>query len=85
MNFEESSYQEIAKEMSSVFQQAGWNVELYEPNYARIERVANRAMFENVMKDTTTFVFVSFGTAVHSLVGAVFGAVSGDNTIDYKV
>jgi len=50
----------------------------------QVERIADRAMLENITKDTTTFIFLSFGSAIHGLVGASFGCVSGAEGVDYK-
>ena len=79
----DKTYQIEQAKIEQLFQEAGWKVELV-PNYERIERVAERAMFENVMRDTTTFIFMSFGTVIHGMVGAAFGCVVGADDIDYK-
>jgi len=44
------------------------------PNPQRIEKIINKALYETVLKDTTSFVFNSFGSVIVSLTGAVFGA-----------
>ncbi len=41
----------------------------------RINRIVERALFENVVKDTTSFIFSSFGSALGGLTGAVIGAM----------
>ncbi len=79
----DQTYQVEEAKINDLFQKAGWHVER-QINYERIERIADRAMFENITKDTTTFVFMSFGTAIHGLVGATFGCVIGDKDINYK-
>lgn len=79
----EQNYIEEEAKISQLFHRAGWKTEAV-VNYERIERIADRAMFENIMKDTTTFAFMSFGAAIHGLVGAVFGCVIGGDEIDYK-
>ena len=79
----DQTYQIEEAKINDLFQKAGWHVEL-QVNNERIERIADRAMFENITKDTTTFVFMSFGTAIHGLVGASFGCVIGGAEINYK-
>ena len=78
------TYQAEEAKISDLFTQAGWSV-VREVNYERIERIADQAMLENIMKDTTTFAFMSFGTALHGLVGAAFGCIVGGENIDYRV
>ena len=79
----EQTFQQEEAKIRTLFQQAGWAVE-QQPDYERIERIADRAMFENVMKDTTSFVFMSFGSAIHGLVGAAFGCVIVEDNINYR-
>ena len=79
----DQTYQVEEAKISELFRQAGWAVEL-QSNPERIERIADRAMLENITKDTTTFIFLSFGSAIHGLVGASFGCVSGFPDVDYK-
>lgn len=79
----DQTYQVEEAKIKDLFQQAGWHVEL-EVNSERIERIADRAMLENITKDTTTFIFMSFGTAINSIVGATFGCVVSGNDINYK-
>ena len=79
----DETYQVEEAKISELFQQAGWTVQL-QTNFERIERIADRAMLENITKDTTTFIFLSFGTAIHGLVGATFGCITGAEGVDYK-
>ena len=79
----DQTYQIEEAKISALFKEAGWDVEL-QVNNERIERIADRAMFENFAKDTTTFVFMSFGTAIRGLVGASFGCVAGGAEINYR-
>lgn len=48
----DQTYQVEEAKINDLFKQAGWKVEL-QANYERIERIADRAMFENITKDTT--------------------------------
>ncbi len=79
----DQTYQVEEAKIKDLFKQAGWEVEL-QTNHERIERIADRAMFENITKDTTTFVIMSFGIAIHGLVGASFGCVISGSEINYK-
>lgn len=79
----DQTYQIEEAKIKDLFQKAGWSVDL-QVNNERIERIADRAMFENISKDTTTFIFMSFGTAISGLVGASFGCVIGGEEINYR-
>ena len=79
----DQTYQVEEAKINELFKQAGWSVEL-QSNPERIERIADRAMLENIAKDTTTFIFLSFGSALHGLVGASFGCVIGGQDINYR-
>lgn len=79
----DQTYQIEEAKIKDLFQKAGWSVDL-QVNNERIERIADRAMFENISKDTTTFVFMSFGTAISGLVSASFGCVIGGEEINYR-
>jgi len=79
----EQNYIEEEAKIGQLFQRAGWKIEAV-TSFERIERIADRAMFENIMKDTTTFAFMSFGTAIHGLMGAAFGCVIGGENTDYR-
>jgi len=80
----DQTYQAEEAKINDLFKQAGWDV-VKQVNYERIERIADQAMLQNIMKDTTTFVFMSFGTALNGLVGATFGCIVGGENIDYRV
>ena len=80
----DQTYQAEEAKINDLFKQARWNV-VKQVNYERIERIADQAMLENIMKDTTTFAFMSFGTAIHGLVGAAFGCIIGGDNVDYRV
>ena len=41
----------------------------------RIDRIVERALFENVVKDTTSFLFTSFSSALGGLTGAMAAAL----------
>lgn len=69
--------------IANLFQQAGWTVPV-PVNYERIDEITDRAVLQNIMKDSTTFIFMSFGSAMNGLVGATFGCVVGDSSINYR-
>ncbi len=79
----DQTYQIEEAKIGSLFQEAGWET-VEQVNFERIDRIADKAMFQNIMKDTTTFAFMSFGTAIHGLVGAAFGCIIGDGQTDYR-
>ncbi len=80
----DQTYQAEEAKINDLFKKAGWDVVL-QVNHDRIERIADQAMFQNIMKDTTTFAFMSFGIAINGLMGAAFGSVIGGDQIDYRV
>lgn len=79
----DQTYQAEEAKISELFKQAGWSV-IKQVNYQRIDRIADKAMFQNIMKDTTTFAFLSFGSAINGLVGAAFGCIVGIDDSDYR-
>ena len=80
----DQTYQAEEAKINDLFRQANWNI-VTQVNYERIERIADQAMLQNIMKDTTTFAFMSFGTALNGIVGAAFGCIIGPKNIDYRV
>ncbi len=79
----DQTYQIEEAKINDLFVKAGWFVEL-QSSSERIERIADRAMFENIGKETTSFIFVSFGSAIHGLVGASFGSIIVRENTNYK-
>lgn len=61
-------------EMTELFLPMTQSDRLSTPNPQRIEKIIDKALYETVVKDTTSFVFNSFGQAIASLTGAVLGA-----------
>ena len=80
----DETYAQHEQEMQQLFQNAGWVAHQVPPNYERIDKITDRAIFENVVKQTTSFVFLSFNEAITGFAAAFFGSVSGDDSIDYK-
>ncbi len=79
----EQIYQIEEAKIAKLFTQAGWTVP-EQVNYERIDEISDKAILQNIMKDSTTFVFMSFGAAMNGLVGATFGCVVGDPSINYR-
>ena len=77
LNLDESVFNDL-------FAEAGWNdVAKAPPNERRIEEVTRRALSESVVKESTSFVFLGFGSALSAIFATFFGCVS-DNDEDYK-
>jgi hypothetical protein len=70
------------RKIREIFEEAGWT-ETPKPDLERIEAITERATLEAVLKDSTSFIFLSFTTVIASFLSAFFGAVhTGDD--DYK-
>lgn len=75
-------YIQIEAEAAHIFKKAGWS----KPTnicHNRIEQIIDKAHFQNVIKDSTSFLFLGFGAALSSLSSAAFGSPSMSD-IDYK-
>ncbi len=69
---------------SDLFAEAGWNeVAKASPNERRIEEITQRAVAETIVKESSSFVFLSFTTALSEFFAALFGHVN-KNDEDYK-
>lgn len=81
---QEIEFVQIEQETSQIFRQAGWsrttNVFV---NQERIENIIGKAQFQNVIKDSTSFIFLGFGAALSSLSSAAMGSPLMKD-IDYK-
>jgi len=78
----ESTYIKAEAEAQKIFHEAGWVVTKI-TNYDRVERIVDRAVFQNVVKDTTSFLFKGFGAAITGLSSAALGSVGMDD-VDYR-
>jgi len=83
MEINQEEYAKIEFQTANVFQQAGWNVELV-TDYERIDTVVDKALLQNVVKDTTSFIFVGFGAALSGMSSAFFGSSMNLKNVDYK-
>jgi len=82
MDFNDESFAKIEFQTDELFRQAGWKVNLV-TNHERIDIVVNKAIIESVVRDTSTFFFVGFSSALTGLSSAFFGsAISSDS--DYR-
>ena len=82
MNINEEAFAKIEFQTDSVFRRAGWHVELV-TDYERIDKIVDRAMVENVIRDTSTFIFKGFGAALTGMSSAFFGSATTMDT-DYR-
>lgn len=82
MELNQEAYAAIEFQTESVFKQAGWHVELV-TNYERIDSIVDQAMIQNVMRDTSTFLFLGFGSAMTGLTSAFMGCGKMGN-VDYR-
>ena len=72
----------IEFQTNAIFEQAGWIVE-EDTNYERIDIIVERALIENVIRDTSTFFFTGFGAALAGMSSAFFGSAKSMD-IDYR-
>ena len=82
MDLNEEIYAKIEFQTDAVFRQAGWRVDLV-TDYARIDKVVERAHIENVIRDTSTFFFTGFGAAIAGMSSAFLGSATTVAS-DYK-
>ncbi|MDP0490084.1 MAG: hypothetical protein Q7Q71_03410 [Verrucomicrobiota bacterium JB023] len=67
-----------------LFAEAGWNEIAQAPaDERRVDEITRRAIAETVMKESTSFVFLGFTSALTGFFDALFGCVSSSNE-DYK-
>ena len=78
----DETYVEEERRIREIFVRAGWE-EYAEPDQERIDKILERATIENIMKDSTSFLFLSFTTVIANILSAFFGSVEGDDE-DYK-
>ncbi|MEM9079523.1 MAG: hypothetical protein AAGC74_02390 [Verrucomicrobiota bacterium] len=67
-----------------LFEEAGWKDEtISRPDARRVEEITQRAISETIMKESTSFLFLGFSTALQGIFAAFFGSIS-KNDEDYK-
>lgn len=79
---QEQVYNQADAQAAKIFTQAGW-AEKIKLDHQRIEKIITKAEFQNALKDTTSFLFLGFGSAISGLSAAAFRCPSIKN-IDYK-
>ena len=72
----DENYDREEMEIRKIFEGTGPAREPEAQSEKRINRIVERAHFESVLKDTTSFVFTSFGSGLAELTGALFGAMT---------
>lgn len=81
----DETYFEEERQIREIFAQAGWEKEAgAEPDEERIEKIVERATVENIMKDSASFLFLSFTAVIANFLSAFFGSVRADEDSDYK-
>ena len=78
----DETYFEEERKLREIFAQAGWE-ERVEPDEERIEAIVERATLENIMKDSASFIFLSFTAVIANFLSAFFGSVNTEDD-DYK-
>jgi len=84
MKITDETYEKEEREMSAIFQQVGWDEVPFEVNNTRIERIVERAQFENVSKESVDFLFRSFSCVMGSFLAASFGSIKADSKGSYR-
>ncbi len=79
----EEAYRNEEQKFNNLLQQAGWS-ELPPVDNARIDRIVERAHFENIAKESTSFIFSSFSTVITSFMATAFGSVPKNDHPDYR-
>lgn len=78
----DETYAVEEKKVREIFDEAGLSLPP-EPDYERIEKIAHRAVLESVIKDSASFVFLSFTNVIANFLSAFFGTVHTDDD-NYK-
>ena len=69
---------------ANIFAEAGWeDLAKAPPNERRVEEITQRAISETIMKESTSFLFLGFTSALSGIFAALFGGVSKSDE-DYK-
>ena len=79
----EQTYQQEEAEIKKLFNEAGW-AEMPPPNERRIAQVEERALHERIAKESTDFIFFSFGSVLSNFANTFLGDRE-INDEDYKV
>ena len=69
---------------NDLFAEAGWNdIAEAPPNERRVEEITQRAISETIIKESSSFLFLGFSSALSALFATIFGGVKGVDE-DYK-
>ena len=79
----DETYAVEAEQIREIFEEAGLTTPP-EPNLERIDKIAERATLEAVMKDSASFVFLGFSAVITNFLSAFFGSVHTDDDDQYK-
>jgi len=82
MELTDEAFAKIEFQTQSIFEQAGWHVDIV-TDYERVDKIVEKAMIENVVRDTSTFLFLGFGAAIGGMSSAFFGSAINSDT-DYR-
>ena len=79
----DQTFQEAEESLQQIFTEAGWT-EIPLPDENRIERIVERALHEQISKDTIDFVFFGFGAVLSSFSTTFLGENSIEEQ-DYRI
>ncbi len=78
----DETYQLEEERMARIFREVGWT-DCPDPDFDRIEAIAERATVETVIKESTSFIFLGFTEVIFNFLSVFFGSVSSSDD-DYK-
>ena len=84
MNITDETYMKEEREMREMFKQVGWDDISSSVNFDRIDRITERAHFENVTKESVSFMFKSVSSVLPSFLAAAFGSVDDSEKTNYR-
>lgn len=81
----DQTYEQERASAERIFAEAGW-AETPVPNELRIQKIEEKLIYERIAKETTDFVFTSFGVVLENFTHVFLGSRSeGDELSDYRV
>ena len=83
MKLTEETYIHEERAVSRIFQEVGWTQAL-PVDEDRIDRIAERATFQNIAKESTSFIFKSFSRVITAFMAAAFGATGLRGKGEYR-
>lgn len=80
----DSTYKQEEAALAQLFSEAGWqDGPLFDEQ--RVKRIEQRAMHELIAKESTNFVFMSFGSVIANFTSTFLGGGSFDSNQDYRL